>query len=326
MNQVLIIGATGGTGKYLTKYLSDKKYRVFTTGQQKRDTNYFNYPNVSYQTLDVTDKAAFATLPTENISCVVLLAGMMPARMEGYDPHKYIDVNITGTLNVLEFCRENRIKKVIFTQSHADVYAHWDTGSFIPSDANRALNLKGDHAVYIISKCAAVDMMEHYHQQYGIQTIVLRLPTIYSYMPAATMYIDGKIQDMACMYMIDRATKGEEIEIWGDPQKSKDIVYIKDFINIVEAAISSDTAQGIFNVGTGIPTSLEQQIRGIVEVFSDGQNQSNIVYRPEKRSQTSYLYDISRTEQELNYKVQYPYMEMLQDMKQEMLAQKTVLI
>jgi UDP-glucose 4-epimerase len=325
MNQVLIIGATGGTGKYLTKYLSDKNYRVFTTGQQERATNYFDYTNVSYQALDITDKDAFATLPTENISCVVLLAGMMPARMEGYDPHKYIDVNVKGTLNVLEFCRAHDIKKVIFTQSHADVSAHWDTGTLIPANANRTLNLKGDHAVYIISKCAAVDMLEHYHQQYGIQTIVLRLPTIYSYMPAATMYIDGKIQDMACMYLIDRATKGEEIEIWGDPQKSKDIVYIKDFINIVEAAIASETAQGIFNVGTGIATSLDQQIRGIVEVFSDGDKQSNIVYRPDKRSQTSYLYDISKTEQELNYTVQYPYMDMLQDMKQEMLAQQTIL-
>jgi UDP-glucose 4-epimerase len=320
MNRVLIIGATGGTGKYLTKYLSDKEYRVFTTGQQERPSNYFDFPNVSYQALDITNKAAFECLPTENISCVVLLAGMMPARMEGYDPYKYVDVNITGTLNVLEFCRTNNIRKVIFTQSHADVYSYWDTGSFIPADADRTLNLSGDHAMYIISKCTAVDMLEHYHQQYGIQNIVLRLPTIYSYMPAATMYIDGKIQDMACMYLIDRATKGEEIEIWGDPHKSKDIVYIKDFINIVEAAIASETAQGIFNVGTGIPTSLEEQIRGIVEVFSDGDTQSNIVYRPEKRSQTSYLYDISKTERELNYKVQYPYKEMLQDMKQEMLA------
>jgi UDP-glucose 4-epimerase len=320
MDNVIVIGATGGTGKYLTEHLSNKNYRVFTTGQQERDANYFNYPNVSYQALDITKKQAFEVLPTENISCVVLLAGLMPARMEGYDPYKYIDVNITGTLNVLEFCRANNIKKLIFTQSHADVSGHWDTGRPIPTDASRTLNLKGDHAMYIISKCTAVDMLEHYHQEFGIQNIVLRLPTIYSYMPAATMYVDGKIQDMACMYMIDRASKGEEIEIWGDPQKSKDIVYIKDFINIVEAAIASETAQGIYNVGTGIPTTLEEQILGIVEVFSNVDKPSKIVYRPDKRSQTSYLYDISRTEQELKYKVQYPYKEMLQDMKREMLA------
>jgi UDP-glucose 4-epimerase len=320
MENVFVIGATGGTGMYLTKYLSEKNYRVYTTGRQQRDINYFNYPNVSYQALDITKKSDFANLPTEQISCVVLLAGIMPARMEGYDPYKYIDVNITGTLNVLEFCRANNIKKVIFTQSHADVFGHWDTGNFIAADANRSLHLKGDHAMYIISKCTAVDMLEHYHQEFGMQTIILRLPTIYSYMPAATMYVDGKIKDMACMYMIDRAIQGEEIEIWGDPKKSKDIVYIKDFIRIVEAAIASIAAQGIFNVGTGISTTLEEQILGIIDVFSSENKRSKVVYRPDKRSQTSYLYDISRTEKELNYKVEYPYIKMLQDMKREMLA------
>jgi UDP-glucose 4-epimerase len=320
MENIIVIGATGGTGMYLTKYLSENNYNVIATGRKAEDSSEFNYPNVSYQTLDITKKADFANLPSRNIDCLVLLAGIMPARMEGYDPYPYIDINISGTLNVLEYCRENKIPKIIFTQSHADVYEHWDTGEFISADAQRSLHYKGDHAMYIISKCTAVDMLEHYHQEFGIQNIVLRLPTIYSYMPGATMYVDGKLQNMACMYLIDRASRGQEIEIWGDPTKSKDIVYIKDFINIVEGAIKSRTAQGIFNVGTGIPTTLEEQILGIVEVFSTEERRSNVVYRPDKKSQTSYLYDISRTEKELNYKVQYPFMKMLYDMKKEMLA------
>jgi UDP-glucose 4-epimerase len=320
MENIIVIGATGGTGMYLTNYLSERNYRVYATGQRQRDPDYFNFPNVSYQALDITNKSQFETLPSENISCVVLLAGLMPAKMEGYDPYKYIDVNITGTLNVLEFCRKNNIKKVIFAQSHSDVYGHWDTGSFIPADACRKLNLKGDHAMYIITKCAAVDMLEHYHQDYGIQTIVLRLPTIYSYLHDPTMYVDGKIRDVAFMYMINRAARSEDIEIWGDPTKSKDIVYIKDFVRIVEKAVASKTAQGIFNVGTGIPTSLEEQILGIIEVFSPADNRSKVTYRPDARSQTSYLYDISRTKQELNYEAKYPYIRMLEDMKKEMLA------
>ena len=319
MENIIVIGATGGTGVHLTRYLSTQGYRVYATGQKERNVDYFRSPNVTYQALDVTKAEEFDKLPNADIKCLVLLAGMMPSRMEGYDPFRYIDVNISGTMNTLEFCRKHKIPKIIFMQSHADVSGHWNTGSFIPADAPRALNYKGDHAMYIISKCTAVDMIEHYHQEFGIQSIVLRLPTIYSYMPAATLYVDGKVQDMACMYMIERAVRGEEIEIWGDPTKAKDIVYIKDFIQIVGAAITSDTAQGIYNVGTGIPTSLEEQILGIVEVFSDANKRSNVVYRPEKRSQTSYLYDISRTEQDLNYKVAYPYRRMLEDMKAEML-------
>jgi UDP-glucose 4-epimerase len=321
MKHVIIFGATGGTGMHLTQYLSDRNYRVTGTGLKHRDAAYFGMKNVTYLNIDISKKEQFAELPSEDISCVILLAGMMPSRMEGYDPYKYIDVNITGTLNVLEFCREHQIKKIIFAQSHADVYGHWNTGKHIPADAPRQMNLKGDHAMYIISKCTAVDMLEHYNQEYGIQNIVLRLPTIYSYMPAAMLYVDGVIQDMACMYLIRRAANGQQIEIWGDPAQPKDIVYIKDFIRLVESAIESNTAQGIYNVGTGIGTTLEQQIRGIVEVFSTDTQKSEVVYCPEKRTQASYLYDISRTQQELGFTVQYPYLEMLQDMKLQMLEE-----
>lgn len=323
---IILIGATGSTGETLTKHLSEKNHKVYATGYKQREPDYFKAENVSYIPLDISKKEQFATLPGQDIDCVILLAGMMPARMEGYDPYKYIDVNITGTLNVLEFCRENNIRKIIFAQSHSDVYGHWDTGKYIKADADRILNLKGDHAMYIISKCTAVDMLEHYHLEYGIQNIVLRLPTIYCNWPEATFYVDGKVQNMAYMYLINRAIKGEQIEIWGDPGKTKDIVYIKDFVRIVEGALESETAQGIYNVGTGIPTSLEEQIRGIIEVFADPAQYPEVVYKPEKKSQTSFLYDISRTEKDLNYKVQYPYREMLLDMKKEIEGKKRITI
>jgi len=315
MKNVLLIGASGGTGTYLTKYLSDNNYSVCATGNSPRDSDHFNLPNVSYLSLDITRKEQFSKLPTEQFDCVVLLAGLMPARMEGYDPLPYVDVNITGTLNVLEYCRENNIRKIIFTQSHSDVYGHWNTNKQIPADAERSLNLKGDHAMYIISKCTAVDMLEHYYTEYGIRNVVLRLPTIYSYKPNATYYVDGVVQDMSFMLLVKKACLGEEIEIWGDPGIQKDIVYNKDFIRIVKGAIESETARGMYNVGTGVGTSLEDQIRGIIEVFSPEGNRSNVVYRPEKRSQASYLYDISRTQRDLNYKPKYMYMDMLRDMK-----------
>ncbi len=320
MKNIIIIGATGSTGTGLIDWLDSKKYRIYATGRTERGENFYNKENVHYITLDISDKASFAKLPKDNIDSVVLLAGMMPARMEGYDPQKYIDVNITGTLNVAEFCRERGIKKIIFAQSHSDVYGHWDTGEYIRHDASRQLNLKGDHAMYIISKCAAVDILEHYHQEYGITNIILRLPIIYCNRPEATFYVNGAKMDMAYMYFINRARRGEGIEIWGDPTKAKDIVYIKDFAQIVEAAINSTKAQGFYNVGTGIPTTLEEQVRGVVDVFSPMNKKSVITYAPEKQSQTSYLYDISRTQEDLGYRVKFPYRKMLEDMKAEIEA------
>lgn len=317
MKNIIIFGGTGSTGTGLIDYLDENAYNITVTGKSNRPNDHFGKKNVVYIQLDISKSEDLDKLEGQSYDAAVLLAGAMPARMEGYNPQQYIDVNITGTLNVVEYCRKNNVPKIIFAQSHSDVYGHWDTGEYIPHDASRMLNLKGDHAVYIISKCTAVDLLEHYHQEYGLQTIILRLPTVYCNWPESTFFVDGKKVDMAYMYFINRARKSEPIEIWGDPSKAKDIVYVKDFAQIVEGAVNSDSAQGFYNVGTGIPTTLEEQVRGVVEVFSPKDHPSDIYYAPEKRSQVSYLYDISRTKKDLGYEPKYTYRTMLEDMKKE---------
>jgi UDP-glucose 4-epimerase len=318
--KAIVIGATGSTGMSLVDYLDERNWMIYATGQRERVGAFEGKKNVHYVALDISKRDDFKKLPTKDIDCVVLLAGAMPARMEGYDPQKYIDVNVTGALNVAEFCRQNGIGKIVFAQSHSDVFGHWNTGEYIKHDAPRSLNLKGDHAMYIISKCAAVDILEHYYQEYGIKNVILRLPTIYCNWPESTFYVNGVKTDMAYMYFINRARRGEEIEIWGDPTKAKDIVYVKDFDQIVEKAMSSGVARGFYNVGSGIPTTLEEQIAGIVDVFSPTGRRSPVRYVPTKPSQASYLYDISRTERDLGYEVRYPYLKMLNDMKAEIEA------
>lgn len=317
IKKILVVGATGSTGLYLTSNLNSKGYKIIATGFKKRNLESYKKKGIEYIAFDVSRKEEFSKLPTD-VDCVVLLAGMMPARMEGYDPYKYININTIGTLNTLEFCRINKIPKIIFAQSHSDVFGHWNTGKYIKDNASRILNFKGDHAVYIISKCAAIDLIEHYHQEYNLQTIIFRLPTIYCYWPDSTMYVNGIKKTMAYLEFIKKAIVGKPIEIWGNPNIPKDIVYVKDFVQMIEKAINSKTAQGIYNVGTGMPTTLEEQIRGVVEVFSNPKHKSKIIYRPEKPSQTSYLYDVSNAKKELKYRVMYPYKKMLEDMKKEM--------
>ena len=257
-------------------------------------------------------------MPQENVKAVVLLAGAMPSRMIGYNPQLYIDVNISGTLNVLEYCKKVKAKKIIFTHSHSDVAGYWNTGEYIKADAPRKTNFKGDHGIYVISKNTAVDMAEHYFLDYGIKNIILRLPTIYSYRPLLDMYVNGEKQIMAHRYLLERAIKGEPLEDWGNQKIAKDIVYVKDFTQMVIKSIESNTARGIYNVATGTPTTLEQQIQGLADVFSPRDNKSNLIYKPEKKSQTSYLYDISNAKTDLGYKPKYNYISMLEDMKIEM--------
>ena len=87
-------------------------------------------------------------------------------------------------------------------------------------------------------------------------------------------------------------------------------------------AIFVDRDCGYYNVGTGVGTSLIDQINGIIEVFSDPNHKSKIVMRPDKPNAPQYIMDIEPAVRELGYKPVYNYLDMLKDFKMEMISQK----
>ena len=81
---------------------------------------------------------------------------------------------------------------------------------------------------------------------------------------------------------------------------------------------------GYYNVGTGIGTSLLNQIKGIIEVFSPEESKSDLIMCPNKPNAPQYIMDITPAREELGYEPQYDYISMLNDMKKEMENQKSV--
>ncbi len=315
---VVVFGATGTLGTYLIDELVVRGYAVFACARRNIDRARYEAKGVRGASVDIVSKSGFDQLPQTGVRAVVQIAGAMPSRMSGYKPQAYIDVNLTGTLNVLDYCRSVDAGRFVYMQSHSDVAGFWNSDQPIPADAPRKLNYRGDHAVYIITKNAAVDLIEHYHQEFGLRTVTLRLPTIYCYTPINEMFVNGLKKPIAYLYLMERALRSEPLEIWGDPKVLKDIVYVKDYTQLIIGAVESEKGQGMYNVGTGIGTSLEQQVRGIVEVFSPKDQPSAVVYRPEMPSQTGFIYDISTSRADLGYEPRFLYLDMLRDMKLEM--------
>ena len=188
----------------------------------------------------------------------------------------------------------------------------------IPADIWRKFPLNNDHSVYVIAKNAAVDLIEHYFHKFGIKRFILRLPTIYLYHPDPYYHVNGEKRIMFYRMFIDKAIAGEPIEIWGNSSKVKEIVYVKDFTQIVECCVKSKLDGGFYNVGEEECVSLEEQVRGIVEVFCEDGKKSPIIYRPEMPDPSEFVFDISKTKNELGYKPKYNYRESLIDFKHEM--------
>lgn len=118
--------------------------------------------------------------------------------------------------------------------------------------------------------------------------------------------------------MIEKAKRGEPIEIWGDGQYAKDMVHVNDFSQMLCRAVLVERTSGTYNIGTGKPVTLEEQVKTIVEVFSPKENPSEILYRPDKVSGGGFLMDVSNAIKELGYKPRYTCKDLFEDYKKEM--------
>ena len=120
---IIIFGATGNVGSYVTKYASEffnkDEYNLIASG--RRNTDVFKEFGVDFVQVDMLNKDDFDKLPQENVHAVILLAATIPSYMSEYDGGKYLQTNIMGTYNVLEYCRKTKCDRILFSQTVFDI-------------------------------------------------------------------------------------------------------------------------------------------------------------------------------------------------------------
>lgn len=318
MRRVVVFGATGNLGAYIAVHLKRQGYDVIGVGYRKEDNNFFASKGMIYYSVNIKDRKSFEILPKKDIYAVAHFASSLPSRY-AFNPVDLIESITIGTLNVLDWMNNVGCKKIVFPQTPSDMVKYHNQEELIPCDAPRHFPLIGDHAIYTIAKNAAVDLMEHYCAQYGIHFFALRFFTIYQYHPNAYHYADFQRRMMPYRMLMDRAGKGLPIEIWGNCKKAKEMVYVKDFVRLVQCCIESDKEGGCYNCGNGWQVSLEEQIKGIIEVFSPADKKSPIIYCPEKPDPLQNGFDMTKTFNDFpTYRPEYNYIDQLRDIKKEM--------
>lgn len=320
MKKVLIFGATGNVGSYLTLYAKEffdkEEYEVIAVG--RRNTDFFDKQGIKYYQVDMARSEDFDKLPKDDVYAVMLLAATIPSYMSEYNPMNYIQSNIVGALNVLEYCRKTKADRILYTQTVFDISLSVENGKKIDPFTERHFSYKGDHAVYVISKNTALELIEHYHQEYGLKKFIFRFPTIYNYSPFHYYYPNGVKTKRPLYTMIENAIESKPIEIWGNPKYSKDMVYVADCSQMICKAALANRSEGFYNVGTGIPVTMDEQIKTIVDVFSPKDNPSEIIYKPEKPVGGGFLMDIDNAKEELGYEPQYDCRKLFEAYREEM--------
>lgn len=317
---VIVIGASGFIGTYLVNELIEKGYEVIATGRNQKATKFFECKNVKYVNLDITHKEDFNKLPIEGVEAVILLAALLPANVTNENPYEYIDTNIIGTVNVLEYCVKNGIKKLISTTSYADVRNFWSSKKEIASDSLRNYSLSDDHSIYVITKNSATDLMLYYNYRHNMDCCIFRLPPVYGVGPHSGLFVDGIWKKSGFQIFVEKASAGEPITIFGDKNVVRDIVYVKDVAMAFVKAIESTKAKGVYNIGSGESSSIEQQVKDIVSVFSTENRKSEIINDTSiPNSSKSYRFDISKAKDDFGYEPQYvPFKKLVTQYKKDL--------
>jgi UDP-glucose 4-epimerase len=318
--KILVFGASGFIGTYLIDELLSQGHEVTASDASDFGREYYKRKNVPYINVDITRSDDFRRLENKKYDAVIHLAACQPANVGAtkYDPKDYINTNVIGTLNVLEFCRQSQSKKIIYASSHRNTQDLWSANKAIQEDDGRGIKYSGEYAMFSISESAAQDCVEHYQAQYGLTGIIFRLPPVYGYGPHTEIFKDGIPVKTGFQIFIEKAMACQPLEVWGDGSVGRDIIYIKDVVSAFMKAIGNSKAYGLFNITSGKYLTLREQAETIAKLFWGSATSPQIVERPEvPNGMDSFLYDISKAKRELGWSPIYSFRDMLIDYKKE---------
>ncbi len=296
---IIVTGAGGFIGSYLVKELIDRGRQVYPAGLSQGacwvPVNYF----------DITYPAQFP-LPTNDIEAIVHCAALL--MIDGHFPKEYFRVNTLGTYNVLEYARKINTK-FIYLQTHSDI--NLSNKIFVNENTKKQYGGSPEATAFITSKIAASNMVESYCNTGKIKSgIILRLANIRGVGSQDTRY--------NCVFhqFIEKAKKGDPIELWGALETRRDLIYIKDVVDAIIAALDH-APSGTYNIGTGVGLTIEQEAQAIVNVFCNENAMSPLVYRKdiEEIRKNTCVFNCLKAFIGFGWKAKYTYEQGLRDMK-----------
>lgn len=207
-------------------------------------------PGFEFHRLDITDREALRELFSLRFDAVINLAARAGVRQSVENPWVYFETNVTGTLNLLELCREHDVPKFVLA-STSSLY-----GKDNPMPYREDADTNHPLSPYAASKKAAEILCYTYHYLYGIDVTVFRYFTVYG--PAGR-------PDMSLFRFVQWVSEGRPVHIYGDGTQQRDFTYVDD---IARGTIAGLRPLGyeVINLGSDTPVPLMDTVRLIEDL------------------------------------------------------------
>ncbi|MCW5906557.1 MAG: GDP-mannose 4,6-dehydratase [Chitinophagales bacterium] len=295
MPNILLTGGAGFIGSHLSEKLLSFGYNLtvidnfddFYPEVVKRTNIAGLLENKSYRLIeaDIRDKTVYTRLSTTKFDAIIHLAAKAGVRPSIQQPELYEDVNMNGTLNLLEFARKNSIKHFVFTSS-SSVYG---VNPNVPWKED--LNLYQVISPYAATKLSGEHIGHVYSHLYGIRFIALRLFTVFG---------PRQRPDLAIHKFAKQIVNDEEITLFGDGSTSRDYTFVADIVDGYTAALNYTQSNfEVFNLGNSNTVTLLEMVEGLEKVFGKTARKKFMEEQPGDVPRT--FADISKASQLLSY-------------------------
>jgi nucleoside-diphosphate-sugar epimerase len=275
MDKILVTGSSGFIGKKIVKRLD--KLKVITDSNNSERINLQNKEQV---------------MKLDSADMVIHLGGKTPQNELKWS--EYFDNNIIGTLNILEYCIQKKVKKMIYVSSY--VYGN---PKYCPVDENHPVN---PHNAYTESKYIGERLCEFYCNKFDLNLIILRPFNIFG---------ESMREGFLITNLINSLKTGKKLTIVNKNSK-RDFLYVDDFVDLIIKLTNYDFKFEVFNVGAGRSYSFKDIIKKIEIITSQ---KINIDYEDNKEIFIEdIISDISKIKNKINWQPRIKFDEGLEKM------------
>jgi len=284
-HRVLVTGGAGFIASHICDALLERGHAVAVIDDLSSGQN--NCPSgARLHQLDIRDPAVASVFEEFRPTVLCHHAAQMDVRKSVADPGFDADVNIVGTLRLLEQCVRSGVERVLFASTGGAIYGEQD---FHPAPETHPCR---PVSPYGCSKLSIEHYLHYYQVEHGLKTVALRYANVYG--PRQNAHGEAGVVAIFC----ERLLAAKPCTIFGDGRQTRDFVFVDDVVNANMAALERELT-GAYNVGTGKESNVIQIYEGLARALGVETPPIHDTARPGEQRRSSL--DASRLREEADW-------------------------
>jgi UDP-glucose 4-epimerase len=287
MAKILVTGGAGFIGSHVVDLFVSKGYEVVIVDDLSTGRVSNLNPAAKFYQLDIRDPKLRDVFDVERPDFISHHAAQMDVRRSVAQPLFDADVNILGSINLIECAREFEVRHFVYISTGGAVYGEPEK---LPCDETHPIN---PICQYGASKHTVEHYLYMYNVNYGLQYTVLRYPNVFG--PRQDPHGEAGVVAI----FTGRMLLDEQVMIYGDGEQTRDFVFVGDCARANYLALTVEHSPGIYNIGWGRPTSINEIFTNLAKITNYTQP---VQYGPAKVGETRHIYlDASKADRDLGW-------------------------